>query len=225
MADSSVGMSSRAETAKPFSLGHRPSYPGWLERRRARARSQLSPAHRLLFSASVKSSELEDVDLEKHKFIDKNMLGEDLLKMLEKGSLNDVKIKLSDGEISANKDILMARSEYFATMLSNNKFVEGETNSVDMSHCNKVVMEKIIKFLFSGEVTFDHLTYADLLELTHMAEMMLLTKFKVEVEFFVKVKISSDEETAELVPELVSGLRLADQYNLTNTKQTITNEL
>ena len=47
-------------------------------------------------------------------------------KMSERGSLNDVKITLSDGEIVANKDILMARSEYFSTMFSNDKFIEGD---------------------------------------------------------------------------------------------------
>ena len=96
--------------------------------------------------------------MENIKFKDRDMLAEDLLKMLEQGSLHDVRIKLSDGEIVANKDILMARSEYFATMFSNNKFIEGETNSVDMSHCSKAVMEKIIKLLFSGEVSFDKIS-------------------------------------------------------------------
>ena len=62
MPDSSAGTSPRAQPAKPFRLGHRPV--GWLERRRARGggQSQLSPAHRQLFSASDKSSEVEDVE-------------------------------------------------------------------------------------------------------------------------------------------------------------------
>ena len=62
MPDSSTGTSPRAQPAKPFRLGHRPV--GWLERRRARGggQSQLSPAHRQLFSASDKSSEVEDVE-------------------------------------------------------------------------------------------------------------------------------------------------------------------
>ena len=102
----------------------------------------------------------------------------DILKMLERGSLNDVKIRLSDGEIFANKVILMARSEYFATMFSNNKFIEGETNSVDMSHCSKAVMERIVKYLFSGEITFDQMALDQLLELYYTTDMMLLAKFK-----------------------------------------------
>ena len=152
--------------------------------------------------------------MEENSFVDKKQFTEDILKMLDRGSTNDVNIKLSDGEISANKDILMARSEYFATMLSNDKFVEGETSLVDMSHCSKVVMEKIIKFLFSGEVTFDQMSLENLLELAHMADMMLLTKLKVGVEAFVKGEIESIDETPEFILELISGLRLADQYKL-----------
>jgi hypothetical protein len=43
--------------------------------------------------------------MDKFKFSDRDTLVEDLLKMLERGSNNDVKIKLRDGEIVANKDI------------------------------------------------------------------------------------------------------------------------
>ena len=75
--------------------------------------------------------------MEKYNFEDRKWFDEEILKMLERGSSNDVKIKLNDGEINANKDILIARSDYFATMFSNDKFIEGETNTVDMGHCRK----------------------------------------------------------------------------------------
>ena len=127
--------------------------------------------------------------MDKLVFKDRDMFVEDILKILERGSHNDAKIKLSDGEIVANKDILMARSEYFATMLSNNKFAEGETSSVDMSYFRKDVMEKIIKFLFSGEMTFVQMDLEQLLELTHASDMMLLTKLKEKVEDYVKDEV------------------------------------
>ena len=38
----------------------------------------------------------------------------DMMKMLLDGSSNDVCIKLHDGEIKANKNVLAARCEYFA---------------------------------------------------------------------------------------------------------------
>ena len=44
----------------------------------------------------------------------------DILAMITSGTSNDVKILLEDGEeITANKDVLCARSDYFSTMFSN----------------------------------------------------------------------------------------------------------
>ena len=148
----------------------------------------------------------------------------DILKLLERGSLNDVKILLSDGEILANKDILMARSEYFATMFSNKKFKEGETNLVDMSHCSKAIMEKIVRFLFSGWFNFHGLSLTQLLDLSHLSEMMLLTDFKFAVDDFIidhQLPHSADDS----LPELILGLKLADQYRRLAVRKCIIDEL
>ena len=164
--------------------------------------------------------------MDKLVFKDRDMFVEDILKILERGSHNDAKIKLSDGEIVANKDILMARSEYFATMFSNNKFAEGETSSVDMSYFRKDVMEKIIKFLFSGEMTFVQMDLEQLLELTHASDMMLLTKLKEKVEDYVKDEvIVNNRKNVKFLTELTEGIKVADQYNLTKMKETITVQL
>ena len=164
--------------------------------------------------------------MEKINFEDKNKLNEDILRMFYQGSLNDVKIRLSDGDINANKDILIVRSEYFSTMFKNSNFIEGETNSVDMSHCSKVVMEKIIKFFFSGEVTFIDLCLAQLLELSRMSEMMLLVEFKEEVDdYIIKGILPNSGDDAYFLPELISGLKLANQYNLVVIKETILGEI
>ena len=136
----------------------------------------------------------------------------DILKMLERGSLNDVKIKLSDGEIVANKDILMARCEYFATMFSNKRFIEGETSSVDMSHCNKAFMDKIVKYLFSGGFDFDGLTLTQLMDLSYVSEMMLLKCFTRAVEDFIIDQLQDSAYDVQSLPEFISGLKLADQY-------------
>ena len=157
--------------------------------------------------------------MNRYNFDDRDQFAEDILKMLESGSPNDVKIILSDGNIFANKDILMARSEYFRTMLSNNKFIEGETSTVDMSHCRKAVMEKIIKFLFIGAVTFTDLSLIQHLELFHMAKMMLLEKFQEQLEEYVinDVIIESGDDV-EFLRELISALKIANQYNLEDIK-------
>ena len=56
----------------------------------------------------------------------KDKFSSDIMKMLTNGTSNDVKIVLEDGEILANKDVLCARSEYFATMFSNHKEKEAK---------------------------------------------------------------------------------------------------
>ena len=163
-------------------------------------------------------------DMEDHSFEDRSKLVEDLTRMLERGSLSDVKIKLSDGEIFANKDILMARNDFFATMFSNNKFIEGETESVDMdmTDCSKAIMEKIIRFIFSGTIKFRGLSLIQLLELSHMSEMMLIDEIKAEVDIFVKRDYCGNDK---FLLELVSGLKFAIKYNLSSLKPWIMMEI
>ena len=53
-----------------------------------------------------------DHDPSRQNIDDKGKLVEDLLKMLKEGSSSDVKIVLEDGEIHANKDILIYKVEF-----------------------------------------------------------------------------------------------------------------
>ena len=139
---------------------------------------------------------------------------EDILKMIQIGSLNDIKIKLSDGEIVANKDILMARSEYFKTMF-NNKFIESQTNCVDMRHCSKVIMDKIVNYFFSGKMKINDLTLAQLLKMTSMLGMMMLDDLmKRTSDFIIKCVVPDSGVNCAFLPELLSGLLLADQLGL-----------
>ena len=61
----------------------------------------------------------------------------DMLMMLEKGTPNDVTIILKDGELKANKDVLVRRCSYFETILYNKNFVEGQTNCIKMKNYEK----------------------------------------------------------------------------------------
>ena len=100
----------------------------------------------------------------REKFVSDNMA------MIFCGTSNDVKIVLKDGEIVANKDVLTARSDYFATMFSNKEceFIEGETNQVTFHHSSKIIMEKIIQYLFSGNVKLYDLSLSDLVTMMNM---------------------------------------------------------
>ena len=152
---------------------------------------------------------------------------EDILQLLKNGSSSDVRIILEDGEILANKDVLSTRCEYFATMFSNNeaKFIEGETNSVNMSHCSKVIMEKIINYLFSGQMKFNDLKLDQLLKLMNMASLMLLDDVFTIAEDFVLGWLPDSGVNLGFLPELVSGLKLAEQFKLNAIKEEITREL
>ena len=151
----------------------------------------------------------------------------DIMKLIVNGSSNDVKIVLQDGEIMANKDIISARCEYFATMFSNKevKFIEGETNSVDMNFCRKVVMEKIISFLFIGDVELHDLSFAHLMELMHMSNMMLLEDLFDDIQKFVLGFLPDSGVNCGSIPELVEGLIQAEQFKLETIKDALLLEL
>ena len=138
----------------------------------------------------------------------------DMLRMLEVGSTNDVKIILEDGEIFANKDVLSARCDYFATCVSNKKFIEGNTITIDLSHCSKVIMEKIVHYLFIGEVDLQDLSLIQLINLMNMATMMLLDELLASTENFVLGFTLDSEENFGPLPLLVKGLILAEQFKL-----------
>ena len=97
-----------------------------------------------------------------------------LMKMLKLGSSNDVTIQLIDGEIKANKDVLSASSDYFATMFSNDAYNECKNGVVPMKDVKKVVMEGLVKFMFSGELDLEKFDILYLLELMNLAQFMLL---------------------------------------------------
>ena len=90
-----------------------------------------------------------------------------MLRMLREGSSNDVTIILSDGEITANKDVLAAQCEYFAANLRWKEKTNDASDSdhIDNRDCSKEVMVRIIKYLFTGSIKFKDLDILQLLEL------------------------------------------------------------
>ena len=96
----------------------------------------------------------------------------DMMKMLSDGSFNDVCIKLHDGEIKANKSILVARCEYFAATFrwkSNNNHDEEE---IVVNDCSKKIMARIIEYIFSGFLKAKDLNLLEFLELKDQVQKM-----------------------------------------------------
>ena len=173
----------------------------------------------------LQSDHIKRKNMEKYSLDDREQFVEDILLMLDKGSSNDIKIQLSDGELHANLDILTARSEYFK-MMFDSMYKEGRTKVVNLSQWSKVTMEKIIKYLFSGAVNFEDLTLPQLLEVSHISDVILLTKFKDQLEDYLRFeKIPSSGEDLTFLSQLLTGLKLADQYNLFAIEECIIEEL
>ena len=137
--------------------------------------------------------------------------------MLKTRTGNDIKIILEDSEIYANKDILVSRSEYFKTMFNNEyQFLEGERNSVDMSHCSKAIMEKIIIYLFSGKMKLDDLSFPDGIRILNMARLMMMGDLcdEIDTDLLRRMPYLTDRDNICQLPELLEGLVLIEQFKL-----------
>ena len=66
---------------------------------------------------------------------------------------DDVKMKVSDGEVWANKALLTNSSEYFSAMLDEKKFKEGKEGVGSLEKYSKLVVSKVINYFYSGEIS------------------------------------------------------------------------
>ena len=62
-------------------------------------------------------------------------------------------MKVSDGEVWANKALLSASSEYFSAMLDGKKFKEGQEGVGDLERYSKKVVIKLVHYFYSGEMS------------------------------------------------------------------------
>ena len=108
----------------------------------------------------------------------KESVTNDILANLQDPEFCDVRIEATDGEIPANKTILVMRSHYFRSMFSaNNNFVESQVGSVKLPYA-KAVLEKVVIYLYSAEMEFQDLDLRPLLDL-----MELLNLLNLSIEF------------------------------------------
>ena len=73
-------------------------------------------------------------------------------------SFNDVKIIFNDGIVFANSVIMSSASDYFATMLNSDKFVEAQTKEVSMEeYGRKKAMERMVDYFYSGNMDVEEM--------------------------------------------------------------------
>ena len=111
----------------------------------------------------------------------------DLISNLQIPELCDVKIICSDGEVPANKSLLSMRSQYFLSMFSsNNNFVESQDGIVKLPY-SKAVMEKLVAFLYSGQLNCEDLGLGPMLDLLGLFDLTNISKeLKILTKYTVK---------------------------------------
>ena len=155
----------------------------------------------------------------------RSQLGEDLLHLLTKGSSNDVKIILDDGEIYANKDILAIRSDYFSTMFSNTAFIEGKSGEVTVKDCTKKVMMAILTYVFTGTLRLADYRCDSLLEMMNLSRSMLLKNDMLfrSVESYVKRKLPNHLFCSRR--QILQAYMLIEMHKLDSLRGTVIHEI
>jgi len=120
----------------------------------------------------------------------KENVSDDILSHLHDPDFCDVTIVASDGQVvTANKVILSMRSQYFRSMFSsNNNFAESQDNTVKMPY-SKDILDRVILYLYSGQMNYDDLTLRPILDLLELLDLMNLPMELSELEDFTLTSI------------------------------------
>ena len=138
---------------------------------------------------------------------------------------NDVKIILGDGIVFANSAILSCASDYFATMLSSDKFVEGETKEVPMKeYGTKEAMEQVVNYIYSGDMNLEEIGFETLLEIMHLSKMLLLRTDSLftSLEAYIIFLLGRIWSPLSIL-ELLRGFMLVERYRLDSLRKHVVN--
>ena len=105
------------------------------------------------------------------------MLVENVANLMTCDTFNDVRIRLGNGvQVEANKVVLAAMSTFFRKKLQENltNTIDDKLLEVDVS--SKEMLELVIKYFYTGKMTFEALCLKDLLDLLN-----LLLSLEIEV--------------------------------------------
>ncbi|XP_071042891.1 uncharacterized protein [Parasteatoda tepidariorum] len=98
----------------------------------------------------TQSSQMENTPDDSPDLETLKQLSIDLKRMLTQTMNADVTIRVEDITIKAHKNILCARSQVFCSMFEHST-IEAANNEIEVTDIRPSVMEKVIKYLYSGE--------------------------------------------------------------------------
>ena len=149
--------------------------------------------------------------------------------LLKKDSF-DVKIILSDGNVVADSAILCSASDYFANMLSNDKFVEGKTHEVPMQeYGTKEAMEQVVHYISSGVMDMRKIGLETMIEMMNISRMMLMRTdslfASLEAHIISRFTLSSSFSRRQVAGVLFRGFMLVEKYRLDSLRKHFVNAI
>ena len=150
-----------------------------------------------------------------------------LVLLLKKGSF-DVQIILSDGIVVADSAILSSASDYFATMLSSDKFVE--THEVPMQeYGTKEAMEQVVHYISSGDMDMRKIGLETMIEMMNISRMMLMRTdslfASLEAHIISRFTLSSSFSRRLVTGVLFRGFMLVEKYRLDSLRKHFVNAI
>ena len=145
-------------------------------------------------------------------------VSKDILAHLQDEELCDVKLVGTDGEIPANKTILIMRSQYFRSMFSsNNNFVESSTNTVKLSY-TKALLDKLVLYLYGGQLDCEEIALGPLLDLL---ELLNLINFAMEFSTVESFVINNIKEGKFSFADCLNSLDYSSKMGLNTVGETL----
>ena len=154
----------------------------------------------------------------KGALMNKQIQSTDLLDSLKKPEFCDIKIQANDGEIAASKLILSIRSEYFRAMFNNN-CVESSSGLVKMPY-PRCVVEKVITYLYTGEMVFEGLQLGLLLDLLDLLRLMNLSEDFKQIESYFVHSIKQGYRPFS-IEDCVNNLDKSSKIRMENVEETL----
>jgi hypothetical protein len=119
---------------------------------------------------------------------------------------NDITLSCADGDVFADEEVLKARSDYFNRMLSHEDLVENHTGVVELKDLSVLVVERMVKFFYTGRIDQD-LNADEIIELLYIGDRFAAQDLVEVCSIHIGQRL-----TPKMVPEMTS---LAKQQNLT----------
>ena len=127
---------------------------------------------------------------------------ENLHQMQKEKELCDLSIRVLGTTIHVHRFVMAAGSQYFRSLF-NSGMKECSSSVVDLDCCSAEVMEKIVAYIYVGEINLGN---GDVIEILKASEYLLLSALKALCEHHIVKNIKSHDE--------FSLMQLAEEYSL-----------